>query len=149
MRSIDTRIDIDAEPEAVWATLVDFERYPEWNPFITSIEGELRVGGRLRVRLVPPGGRGMVMRPVVQTVEARLRVGWLGHLLVPHVFDGAHEFVIEARGPGASTFVQRERFGGLLVPLVGRVLDRTHQGFEAMNAALKARVEAQSRAHVA
>jgi hypothetical protein len=149
MRSLDTRIDIDAAPDDVWATLVDVERYREWNPFITSIEGELRVGGRLRVRLQPPGGRGIVMRPVVQAVEARSRFGWLGHLLVPHAFDGAHEFVVEARGRGAATFVQREEFGGLLVPLFGRVLDRTLEGFEAMNAALKARVEEQARAHVA
>jgi hypothetical protein len=33
--------------------------------------------------------------------------------------------------------------------LFGRVLDRTLEGFEAMNAALKARVEEQARAHVA
>jgi hypothetical protein len=38
--------------------------------------------------------------------------------------------------------VQRERFRGILVPLVWRTLDRdTRRGFEAMNQALKQRVE--------
>jgi hypothetical protein len=149
MRTIDARIHIDAPPEDIWATLVDFESYPAWNPFITSIEGELRVGARLAVRLAPPGGRGITMRPVVQTVEPPARFGWLGHLLVPRVFDGAHGFTIEKRPDGGSTFVQREEFRGALVPLVGRVLEQTAAGFEGMNAALKAHVEEQARARVA
>jgi hypothetical protein len=65
---------------------------------------------------------------------------------VPHVFDGEHEFVIEYRAGDRSTLIQREEFRGALVPAVGRVLDRTLEGFEAMNAALKARVEERSRA---
>jgi hypothetical protein len=40
-------------------------------------------------------------------------------------------------------FVQQERFRGVLVPLFARNLDdQTLRGFNAMNAALKARVEA-------
>jgi hypothetical protein len=85
------------------------------------------------------------MQPTVRTVEPASRFGWLGHLLVPHVFDGEHEFVISARAGGGSTFVQREEFGGILVPLVGKVLARSEEGFEAMNAALKARVEGHTR----
>ena len=43
-------------PERVWAVLTDFDSYPKWNPFIHSISGDLRVGGHLIVRIVPPGG---------------------------------------------------------------------------------------------
>jgi hypothetical protein len=40
-------------------------------------------------------------------------------------------------------FVQQERFTGVLVPLFARNLDdHTLRGFNAMNAALKGRVEA-------
>ena len=141
MRTIDTSIDIDAAPEQVWAVLVDFPAYPSWNPFITSIAGELEVGERLSVRLAPPGGPNLKLRPKVQVVEPARRFGWLGHLLVPRVFDGGHEFRIEPRADGGSTFVQREEFRGVLIPLMGGTLDKTRAGFEAMNAALKARVE--------
>ena len=41
-------IEIDADPDSVWAVLMDFEAYPEWNPFITSIEGSQARGSQLR-----------------------------------------------------------------------------------------------------
>jgi uncharacterized protein YndB with AHSA1/START domain len=49
-------IEIDARPEEVWHVLMDFRSYPEWNPFIVSIEGEARPGARLKVRIAPPTG---------------------------------------------------------------------------------------------
>jgi hypothetical protein len=42
---------------------------------------------------------------------------------------------------GGTLFVQREAFKGILVPLVGGVLEKTRRGFEQMNAALKQRAE--------
>jgi uncharacterized protein YndB with AHSA1/START domain len=48
-------IEIDAESGRVWAVLMDFDAYPEWNPFITSIQGERTVGAKLRARLQPAG----------------------------------------------------------------------------------------------
>ena len=144
MRTLEASIDIDASPEAIWSTLLDFPAYPDWNPFIVSIVGEPRVGERLDVRIRPPGSHGIGLKPVVRTVEPSARFGWLGHLVVPRIFDGGHEFVISPRSDGGSTFVQREEFGGVLVPLVGKMLARTLEGFEAMNAALKVRVEERS-----
>jgi hypothetical protein len=57
------------------------------------------------------------------------------------VFDGEHIFTIEPSGDGGSRFVQRERFNGVLVPLVGGMLRKTEQGFAAMNEELKKRAE--------
>jgi hypothetical protein len=36
---IKTEIPIGAPASAVWSILMDFERYPEWNPFIKKISG--------------------------------------------------------------------------------------------------------------
>ena len=39
MPSISTEIDIAAPPNEVWAVLTDYERYPEWNPFMVKLSG--------------------------------------------------------------------------------------------------------------
>jgi hypothetical protein len=140
MRVLETSIEITASPEQVWQVLTDFDSYPDWNPFVTSISGVAEAGQQLVVRLQPPGGRGMTMRPRVQSADRARRFAWLGRLGVPGVFDGAHEFLIDGRD-GTTTFTQRETFRGALVPFTGRLLARTKLGFEAMNAALKDRAE--------
>ena len=67
---------------------------------------------------------------------------WRGRFLLPGIFDGEHYFRLEAAAPGVARLVHGERFSGLLVPLFKSSLDReTRAGFEAMNAALKTRVE--------
>ncbi|KAL9135287.1 MAG: hypothetical protein Q9175_003523 [Cornicularia normoerica] len=38
--SISTGIDIAAPPIAVWAVLTDYDRYPEWNPFLVKMSGD-------------------------------------------------------------------------------------------------------------
>jgi hypothetical protein len=141
MRLIETAISIQAPPAIVWQVLTDFPRYPAWNPFIPSLEGEAKAGTRLRVRIAPPGGRAMTFRPKLLAVEPRRELRWLGHLLVPGLFDGEHLFRLEPEAEGC-TLHQSERFSGLLLALLGKgMFEATRGGFEAMNAALKAEAE--------
>jgi hypothetical protein len=141
MSELQTSIEIDATPERVWEILTDFPAYPGWNPFIRSVVGEAVRGAQLRVRIQPPGGRGLSFKPTVLEAEPGRELRWLGHLLVPRLFDGEHSFRIEQIGEGRVRFVQSERFTGALVRLLGRTLEPTRRGFEAMNEALKRRAE--------
>jgi hypothetical protein len=143
MREIHTEIEIDAPAERVWRVLTDFAAYPEWNPFVRRGEGEVKVGARLHVFIQPSGGKGMSFRPRVRVADPGRELRWLGHLWVAGLFDGEHSFLIEPLGEGRVRFIQRERFGGLLLPLLWKMLDReTRRGFEEMNRALKLRCEA-------
>jgi hypothetical protein len=141
MRELRREIEIEAPPERVWAVVTNFAAYPEWNPFIRSISGDVREGARLEVRIEPPGARAMTFKPTVRSVDVNRELRWLGRLLVPGVFDGEHSLRIEPLEVGRSRFVQSERFSGLLVGLVKGTLAKTEAGFERMNAALKARAE--------
>src|SRR5437867_5294586 len=141
MLELRTEIEIDATPERVWAVLIDFEKFPDWNPFIRSIRGNVQVGSRLDVLLGASGTRAMRFRPIVKAVVPNRELRWLGRLGLPRLFDGEHIFQIEPLGPIRSRFVQRERFRGLFVPLLARSLNRdARRGFEEMNRALRERV---------
>ena len=138
-----TSIDIDAPPAVVWAVLTDTAAYPEWNPFVRDLGGELVQGGRLRVRIGPPGRRAVTLRPHVVHLEPERQLTWLGRLLIPRLFDGQHSFVLEPRADGGTRFTQSEHFRGVLVPFMGRLLASTATGFDAMNEALRLRSDAQ------
>lgn len=140
MRRIETAIDIAAPPVAVWRVLVDFASYPEWNPFVRRIEGEARVGARLRVTIQPPGRKPMTFRPTVRAAEPGRELRWVGRVLIPGLFDGEHAFVLEPSGAGCR-LRHEEHFTGLLAGAFPGMLADTAKGFEALNAALARRVE--------
>jgi hypothetical protein len=144
VKELHSEIEIAATAEGVWGLLTDFRSFPEWNPFIRRAKGEVKEGERLEVFLQPSGARGMTFRPKVLKAEPNRELRWLGHLLVPGLFDGEHIFRIEPLGEGRVRFIQQEKFTGLLVPLFAGGLERdTRRGFEEMNQALKERAEGQ------
>ena len=141
MKDIVTSVDVDAPAETVWDVLVDFEAYPEWNPR-SRITGTPAEGERLVVAPGPEAEGMPTFKPRVRQADGT-ELRWLGHLYVRGLFDGEHRFVVEDLGEGRSRFVQSESFGGLLVrPIMRLYGEDTRAGFEAVNAALKARAEA-------
>lgn len=137
-REIRTEVVIEAPLQEVWDALVDFESYPQWNPFIPHISGRVVVGSRLEVHIAPPGGSRSVFRPRVEEAVPLQRLQWHGRLLVPGLFEGTHRFQLELIGLGKTKLTHSETFTGLLVgPLTESMLARTEQGFLAMNDALK------------
>jgi hypothetical protein len=140
-RRIEAAVEIGASAGRVWAILTDFARMPAWNPFITSISGNLAQGERLSVTIAPPGKSAMRFKPTVLAVRSERELRWLGHLLVSGVFDGEHYFLLEPIGSKRTRLTQGEKFSGLLVRPLGRMLSATEAGFKAMNAALKEQAE--------
>jgi hypothetical protein len=135
---IKTEILIKARPEKVWAILTDFVNYPNWNPFIKSINGEVKVGNRITARMEPPEANGMTFKPVILTLKTNKELSWLGHLLFAGLFDGEHKFELIDNGNGTTTFRQNENFKGILVPFFKKKLDyNTKKGFEEMNKKLQ------------
>ncbi len=138
-----TEVEIAAPIEVVWETLTDLAAYPNWNPFIVSAEGRADVGERLTNRMQPPGGRAITFKPTVTVVEAPVAFEWLGRLGLPGIFDGRHRCDLAPSENGGTLVTQSEQFDGILVRFMRTSLDtQTAAGFEAMNAALKVRVEA-------
>lgn len=137
-KEIRTEIRIQATPQKVWSVLTHFSEYPNWNPFIKSIIGAPVVGQTITARIEPPQAKGMTFTPVVLAFTADKEFRWKGKLLVKGLFDGEHIFELVDNGDGSTTFIQREQFHGILVPLFSKMLDvNTLNGFNLMNQKLK------------
>jgi hypothetical protein len=135
-----TTTTINAPAERVRSILVDFPRYPEWNPFIGSISGNVRAGESLVVRIQPPARADVSSTGSGRETEPGANAG--SAISSSELVRRGASFTITPTSDERSvSFRQTERFRGLLVPFVGSALTSTQAGFEAMNAALKRRAE--------
>lgn len=140
-KSLQTEIIINAPAEKVWNVLMDFEKYPEWNPFILSITGQAVVGNQIKAVLKNGNGTS-VFKPKVLVADKNKAFEWLGSLPIPGIFNGQHHFKIERISDSQVKFIHGEQFSGLLAGLIMKQIgEATQQGFIAMNKALKERVE--------
>ena len=141
-KELKSQIEIQASPDHVWEILTDFPSYGEWNPFITFILGEARVGTRLKMKIRPVGGHPWDFKPKVLVSDPPRELRWLGSLWIHGLFDGEHIFTIQTLSGNRVCFMQSEQFSGILVPLTPRCLwDQSLEGFRLMNEGLKGRAE--------
>jgi len=143
MKRIETEIIIDTDPERVWQVLTDFEKHPYWNPFIKSIKGEKTVGSKILVHLQPPGSNGMTFKPVILKFDTNKEFRWKGQLGIKGIFDGEHYFILEKVRENQTRFIHGEVFSGILASVMGKMLNKTQEGFYLMNEAIKKESEKQ------
>ncbi|MBL4623971.1 MAG: SRPBCC domain-containing protein [Flavobacteriales bacterium] len=142
MKELETTITINASADRVWSVLMNFDDYPNWNPFIQQIKGDPQVGNTIEGTLKIEGKSPMVFKPEVLINDTEQEFRWLGHLFVKGLFDGEHYFKIRKTGPNETEFIQGEKFSGLLSgTLIKMIGEQTKQGFEQMNEALKQQTE--------
>ena len=135
-RDIATEIAIAAPPARVWAILTDTDAYPEWNPQ-TALTGNLAPGSVIENR-VGHGREQQVFRPTVLVARTGQELRWRGRILVPRLFDAEHYFLLRPQG-AATIFTQGEHVRGVALWFLD--VAELVPGFQAMNAALKARAE--------
>ena len=140
-KEIRTEIQINSSPEKVWQVLTNFTNYPNWNPFIKKISGEKVIGGQLAIEIIPPNRKLMKFTPKVLTFDTNNELRWIGTGPIKGLFDGEHYFRIIDQKNGSVKFEQGEKFSGILVGLMPKLLNDTKLGFEQLNDALKKECE--------
>lgn len=131
---IQTDVEIHASASRVWAILTDFDRYYEWNPFVTAIRGELRRGELLDLTLEPPDTHPFRLQSKV------LEVTVPGSIALRCAERSDHRIELDPL-PGGVHLTQLQRYEDELPVEQAYQTDRLNLGFEIMNAALKARAE--------
>jgi uncharacterized protein YndB with AHSA1/START domain len=122
--------------QKVWSLLTDAPGFPRWNSTVTSIEGEIRAGGKLKVR-VPNVSRTFALS--VRHFEPPRRMVWSSG--AAPIFTGERTFEVAERPDGTSQFTMVEVFGGLMLPVIKRSLPDFGPIFATYAADLKREAE--------
>jgi hypothetical protein len=131
---------IAASRQAVWDVLVDFARYPEWNPFTVRVETSGRIGAAVKMDVML-GGKPMKMRERMRVYEPLRRVGWGLHIGSGWLLDCTRVQELEELSERETRYVCHESFRGLSVPLFFKRYERPMlDGFDAAAKALAQRV---------
>lgn len=139
---IRTEIEIAAPPADVWRVLLDFPRYPEWNPFIVEMKGEAKALASVSLTVsLPDSNSERVIRAQLLKCEADSELRWLGHLWMKGLFDGEHFLKLEARSAAQTRVIHGQDFSGIFLRFLLPKVTEAARGFVYMNQALKRRVE--------
>jgi hypothetical protein len=128
--------EIAAPPERVWALLADAAGWPRWNTTVTSLEGHIARGHKLKLR-VPISER--TFTPTVAELEPGRRMVWRDG--APPMFTGARVFTLTPSAGGGTDFSMVEVFKGLMLPLIKKSLPDFRAPFERFAADLKQAAE--------
>lgn len=131
------RCTIRAPAEVVWALLTDGKQVPTWSSTVTSIEGEIALGGKLAVRV--PLDPKRTFRPKVTAFEVNRRMTWSDGFAP--MFRGVRTFELVPREDGTTEFAMSETLGGLMFPVIKGSLPDFAPAFETYAADLKRAAE--------
>ena len=139
---ITTQIDISAPAQRVWQILTDLPSYCEWNPFMPQGHGDVQIGNKVEVHVLPPGATGMVFVLRILEAEEPRKLRWCASFLCRGLFDTDCIFSIESTEGGGVRLHQYETYSGILLPIMRKFLrQHTRAGFESMLQSLKDRAE--------
>jgi uncharacterized protein YndB with AHSA1/START domain len=131
------QMTIHASPDRVWALLTDAAGFPRWNSTVTSIEGEIAEGQRLKLKVPATGDR--VFKPKVSKVDPGKSMIWSDGMAP--MFKGVRTFTLSPNADGSTEFSMKEEFSGLMLPMIKGSLPDFAPVFEAYAEDLKRAAE--------
>lgn len=125
---------VEAPREAIWALLTQFDRYDEWNPYITEASGDATEGSSIDLAFATGDGDAEKATAEVLISRPMRKLEWRTRQLVPGLLDREQIFRVIPRGPGRYVVLQDVRLEGVLAPFSDFADDRA--GLRAMLAAI-------------
>jgi uncharacterized protein YndB with AHSA1/START domain len=128
--------DIRAPAAKIWQLLTDAKAFPRWNTTVTSLDGEIALGQKLKLR-VPISER--TFTPQVTALEAPRRMVWSDGFAP--MFRGVRTYTLTENADGSTAFSMREVYSGLMLPMIRGSLPDFGPPFEQFASDLKRAAE--------
>jgi hypothetical protein len=140
MKKIETQIQIETSVENVWSIFSDFTQYHEWNPFLREVQGALKEGECLKIKVALSNGKVKFAEPKIEKITRGKEIWFLTKKRF--LFTGKHYFIFEAISPSKTRVIHGEIFSGILPFFLWHRIKKVFSAsFEEMNKALKLRAE--------
>lgn len=127
-RETSVSIEIKADPAIVWALLTKASDYPRWNSTVTSIEGNIALGEKIKLKSTLSEKR--IFKLKIKEFEVEKRLVWGDG-------QGNRIYTITKNNNGTITFFMTEKIGGLMFPLYAKHIPSFDQSFEQFASDLK------------
>jgi hypothetical protein len=141
----EVKVQVDAPPEYLWKVLIDFEKYPEWNPFITKIDGEAKIGSSitLHVKLNPNLESIRFSKEMIVSLKENQHLSYDSHFMSSSLFNAVRWQTIRPTDDGKqSIYHSHQKISGIASwPICRAFGDSICDGFQESSLALKKRVE--------
>lgn len=135
-QSCAVRCDVQASPQQIWALLTNAANYSAWNSTVTSLEGEIRPGEKLKLRVTLDPKR--TFSPKVTKLQEHEMIWSDG--FAP-MFRGVRTFTLTPKANGTTEFAMEEVFTGAMLPLIKKSLPDFAPAFETFARDLKRAAE--------
>jgi hypothetical protein len=128
---------IKASPEKIWKLLTDAINYTKWNSTLESLEGNIALGGTVKMKV--PQAPGRIFKVKVKEFTPNKSMLWQDGFAP--MFMGKRFFTLEPNADGTTTFTMSEVFTGLMLPMIAVKLPDFVPIFEQYAADLKTAAE--------
>ncbi|MDG2051131.1 MAG: SRPBCC domain-containing protein [Myxococcota bacterium] len=145
MIEIEESCEVMASASVLWQVITDFDRYPEWNPFVISCAADLQEGQTINMKVQLFKHFAQPQREIILEVNPgrSFRYGLPSNRLGALASCRSHE--VQPRGAQRSHYRSHFQLQGWLAPLTQALLGRRlEHGFRSMTQALVAHAESRA-----
>lgn len=136
-QSYGVRCDVRADANTIWKLLTDPKGYAVWNSTVTSLDGQIREGEVLRLRVTLDPKR--TFSPKVTKLEEGREMVWADGFAP--MFRGVRTFTLTPKNDGVTEFHMEEVFSGAMLPVIRKSLPDFGPSFETFARDLKRAAE--------
>ncbi len=127
-RETSVSIEIKADPAIVWALLTNAADYPRWNSTVTSLEGKIALGEKIKLKSVLDAKRTFKLK--VKALEAEKKMVWGDG-------QGNRTYSLTKNEQGTTIFTMTKKIGGFMFPLYAKMIPSFDAVFDQFAADLK------------
>lgn len=129
--------NVAAPPERIWALLTNASDFPRWNSTVSSIEGNIALGEKIKLRA--PTAPGRVFDLTVKEFVPETKMVWTSG--TGPIFGGVRTFTLAPKADGSTDFTMVEVFSGLMLPMIAGSIPDQRSIFEQYASNLKSEAE--------